>query len=458
MEAKIHPQATDIEDVVLGAILIESSAMAEVCQVLKEESFYNSNNQKVWKACYELYKSSVPIDLTTVLQQLKKQGDDSINGYYLSELTCRVTSSAHIETHARILEEHAIRRAMIRLSAEASEKAYNQTEDIFESIESIEKSISDITEKKISKNVLSAYEAYILSIEDIERRKNSNTKNKVIGIPSGFNTVDNMTFGWQNSCLYIIAARPGMGKSAFMLACARNAAIDNKFPVAIFSLEMSTKQLMQRLQSSEEEIDLSKIKSGQLEDWEFNKLLNNSKLSQAPIYIDDTAGLNIIELRAKARRLKNKYNISCLFVDYLQLMEGDRSKYKGNREQEISQISRGLKMIAKDLDISVIALAQLSRSVEQRGGDKIPLLSDLRESGSIEQDADFVGFLLRPEYYGVMEDSEGNNMRGMAKLIIAKQRDGSTGHCLMKFNKRYVTFENFNDNDYIAEKPKKPNF
>ena len=371
---------------------------------------------------------------------------------YISQLTNRVASTANIETHARIVSQKFIQRELIRVSNEIIKAAYDETTDTFDLLDKAESNIFEVAEGNIRKSsdkmstlVKSAMEAIELA------RKN---KDGISGTPTGFNAVDKLTGGWQKSDMIVIAARPGMGKTAFVLSMARNVAVDFKRPVAVFSLEMSGVQLVQRLIASETEINSEKLRKGQLKDYELTQLHHQVvNLSEAPIYIDDTPALSVFELRAKCRRLKSNHGIELIIIDYLQLMTAGEGK-GGNREQEISAISRSIKQIAKELDVPVIALSQLSRSVETRGGDKRPMLSDLRESGAIEQDADIVGFIYRPEYYGLTEfnDNERTPSQGLAELIIAKHRNGGLDNIRLRFIANLAKFAdvdgyNFN-NDF----------
>jgi len=437
---KLPPQAIDLEEVTLGALMIEKDALIEVMDFLKPESFYKDAHREIFKAIQKLFGNSEPIDLRTVANQLRKDGKlESIGGsFYLAGLTSKVSSSANIQHHARIVNERMIRREIIRVCGNGIGKAYEDTNDGLELLGELEQDLLDVSENNIKNDFVDARTLYREAMNDLEERRKSD--GRMTGVPSGFNAIDKITSGWQNSDLIIIAARPGMGKTAFILNALRNAAVDFGYPVGVFSLEMSAKQLMNRLISSDSEIDGTRINRGSIADYEFEQIVHKtSQIPEAPIFIDDTAAISILELRAKARRLKIKHGIKVLFVDYLQLMKGNS---KGNREQEISNISQGLKQVAKELDIPVIALSQLSRAVETRGGEKIPMLSDLRESGSIEQDADMVSFLYRPEYYGITELEDGTPAAGVAEFIIAKYRGGSLGAIRIKFVGKFTKFLN----------------
>jgi replicative DNA helicase len=366
-----------------------------------------------------------PVDLLTVTEEVKKEGAlETIGGaYYLVELTNRVASAANIEFHARIIAQKHIQRELIRISTTVIKDAYEDTTDVFDLLDKAEQGLFEITEQNLSRGSESMSSLVTKAVKQLEEM--AGNESGLTGVPSGFTALDRITSGWQPSDLIIVAARPGMGKTSYTLAVARNAAMDFGKGVAFFSLEMSNVQLVQRLISMEAEIPGSKLRSGQLEDYEWQQLNSAiEKLSEAPIFIDDTPGINVFELRAKCRRLKMQHDIQMVVIDYLQLMTGG-SDQKGNREQEISMISRSLKGLAKELNIPVIALSQLSRAVETRGGAKRPQLSDLRESGAIEQDADIVSFIYRPEYYQIMEDEEGNSLKDVSEIIIAKHRNGS---------------------------------
>jgi replicative DNA helicase len=443
---KVPPQALDLEETVLGALMLEKDALTAVIDILKPESFYKDAHSKIYEAIVQLFNKSEPIDLMTVTQQLRKNGTLEVVGgaYQLAELTTRVNSAANIEYHARIITEQSIKRELIRISSQIQEDAFEDTQDVFELLDRTEQSLFEISESHIKKNYAGMQQLMHEAILEIEAKKDQ--KEGLTGVPTGMADLDKVTAGWQPSDLVIIAARPGMGKTAFVVSCMRNAAVDFGEAVAIFSLEMSAIQLVNRLISAEAELESEKIKKGNLADHEWEQLVHKtSKLTEAPIFIDDTPGLSILELRAKCRRLKAQHDIKMIVIDYLQLMSGDTSKSgggAGNREQEIASISRALKGIAKELNVPVLALSQLSRAVETRGGDKRPMLSDLRESGSIEQDADMVIFLYRPEYYDITEDEDGLPTQGTGEVIIAKHRNGSLENVKLKFIGRFTKFAN----------------
>ncbi len=445
---KLPPQAVEIEEAVLGALMLERDALSTVIDILHPESFYKDSNQEVYGAIVDLFNDSQPIDIKTVTHQLRKVGKLELVGgaHYISELTAKVNSAANIEYHARIIAEQSIKRELIKISSEIQRDAYEDTIDVFKLLDRAEQSLFDVSESHIRKNYDKMSALLHQAIDEIQEKKDK--KDGLTGVPSGFTALDRMTSGWQPSDLVIIAARPGMGKTAFVVSALRNAAIDFQTPVAIFSLEMSSVQLVNRMISAEAELESEKIKRGDLADYEWEQIMHKTdKLSQAPIFIDDTPALTILELRAKSRRLVAQHGVKLIIIDYLQLMHGEvGGKGGGNREQEIASISRALKSIAKELNVPVIALSQLSRAVETRGGDKRPLLSDLRESGSIEQDADMVMFLYRPEYYGLDTDESGMPLNGLGEVIIAKNRHGRTDTVNLKFIGKYTKFTDWDGN------------
>jgi replicative DNA helicase len=440
---KLPPQALDLEEAVLGALMLEKNALNAVVEFLKPEHFYKEAHQEIYTAILTLFKASEPVDMRTVVHQLRKNAKLELiegNGaYYIAELTSKVSSAANIEYHARVIIEMAIKRNLIEIASQIHHDAYEDTTDVFELLDKTEQSVFEISDSNLRKNYDNMRNLMARAIQELQQLKDH--KDGLTGVPSGFTALDRMTSGWQKSDLVIIAARPGMGKTAFVVSALRNAAVDFKLPVAIFSLEMASIQLVNRMISAEAELDSEKIKRGNLADHEWTQLVHKtSRLSSAPVFIDDTPALTILELRAKCRRLKAEHGIQLIVIDYLQLMRGDNA---GNREQEIASISRALKGIAKELSVPVLALSQLSRSVETRGGDKKPQLADLRESGSIEQDADIVMFLYRPEYYKITVDEEGLPTAGMGEVIIAKHRNGSTGSVKLKFIGKYTKFADF---------------
>lgn len=442
---KLPPQARDLEEAVLGAVMIEQDAINDVIDILKDETFYVDAHQRIWRAIRMLYQSQIPVDLLTVTEQLKKNGDlDSAGGpFYIAQLTNKVGSAANVEYHARIMAEKFIQRQLISSSTEVIKEAYEDTTDVFELLDKAEKNLFSIAENNLKRQSEDISSLLLTELRDLDTRM-KNSDDHLNGVPSGFIELDRATGGWQKSDLVILAARPAMGKTAFTLALARNAAVDHKRPVAIFSLEMSSAQLVQRLISMETHIPAEKIRRGTLEQYEYQILTSKiDNLKNASIFIDDTPGINVFELRSKCRRLKQQHDIQLVVIDYLQLMSGSVDGRGGNREQEISQISRALKGLAKELSIPVIALSQLSRAVETRGGDKRPILSDLRESGAIEQDADIVMFLYRGEYYGIETDMDGQSTKDVAEVIIAKHRNGPVKTCRTRFINKFAKFENF---------------
>ncbi len=440
---KLPPQALDLEEAVLGALMLEKDAVNAAIDILQPKSFYKEAHQKIFAAIQDLFQRSEPVDILTVTNELKQRGELEIVGgpYYITQLTNRVASAANIEYHARIIAQKYIQRELISISSQIITDAYDETTDVFTLLDKAESSLFSVAEGNIRKNYETMSDLIRQSITQIEEAKGKETG--VTGVQSGFTALDRVTSGWQPSDLVIIAARPAMGKTSYVLSLARNAAVDFGQPVAFFSLEMSSVQLVTRLVSAESEISSEKLRSGNLRDDEIHQIhAKIDKLSEAPIFIDDTPGLSVFELRAKARRLKAQHDIQLLIIDYLQLMTaGGDGKSGGNREQEISTISRSLKSIAKELNIPVLALSQLSRAVETRGGDKKPMLSDLRESGSIEQDADMVQFIHRPEYYGLTHDEDGNSTQGVANVIIAKHRNGSVCDVQLKFINQLAKFQ-----------------
>jgi len=443
-KGKLPPQAVDLEEVVLGAMMIDKKGVDEVIDILQPEAFYKESHQLIFNAIISLFEKQEPIDIKTVSFQLKKDGNlNSVGGdYYLIELSQKVSSSAHIEFHSRIILQKFIQRKLISISNDIIEDSYDETSDVFDLLDKAESKIYDISQRNLKKNTQSAEDLVLAAKKKIEE---ISKKEGLSGIASGFGEIDRLTSGWQPSDLIIVAARPGMGKTAFTLSMARNITVENNIPVAFFSLEMSAIQLITRLISSETGLNSEKLRTGKLEKFEWELLnVKVTNLENAPLYIDDTPSLSIFELRAKARRLSSQYGIKLIVVDYLQLMTLGSSQKSGNREQEISTISRNLKALAKELDIPIIALSQLSRAVELRGGTKRPILSDLRESGAIEQDADIVSFLYRPEYYKIDEwdDEDRSPALGQAEFIVAKHRNGGLSSIKLKFINSLGKFEN----------------
>ena len=436
---KLPPQAVEVEEAVLGALMLERDAYVTVADIIDTTSFYKEEHQKIFEAIKELSTNEKPVDLLMVTQELKDKNHlEAVGGPgYITQLTRRVASAAHIEFHARIIAQKFIQRELIRVSSEIQAKSYDDTIDVDDLIDFSESSLFQVAEGNIKKETVPIKPVLNEAILQIEKARHQ--KDGLSGVPSGFTALDRITSGWQRTDLVIVAARPSMGKTAFVLSMARNMAVEHNRSVAIFSLEMSSLQLVNRLIASETELGNDKLKTGRLENYEWEHLNRKiSNLEKAPIFIDDTPALSIFEFRAKCRRLKMQHNIQVVIVDYLQLMTAG-SDNRGSREQEVSTISRSLKAIAKELDIPILALSQLNRSVESREG-KRPQLSDLRESGAIEQDADIVTFIHRPEYYGITEDESGNSLIGVAEIIIAKHRNGATGDVHLSFKKELAKF------------------
>ena len=447
IDGKLPPQAIELEEAVLGALMLDNEALSDTIDILKPEYFYKMEHQKIFDAIIILFNESKPVDILTIIEQLKKSGElESIGGaFYITQLTNNVASSANTEYHARIIVEKFIQRSLIQISSNIIKDSFDETIDVFDLLSNAEQELFSVTEGSLRKSYSKMSELISSAINNIEELKNK--EDGLSGVPSGFSRLDRVTSGWQKSDLIIIASRPGMGKTALALTMCRNIAINHKIPVGIFSLEMSTDQLVNRLISSESEIPSNKLRRGNLEEYEFVQLHEKIKdLAEAPIYIDDTPGLSVFELRAKARRLVKNHGVKIIIVDYLQLMTAGGNKI-GNREQEISTISRSLKGIAKELKIPVIALSQVNRGVESRTStSKRPILADLRESGAIEQDADIVTFIYRPEYYKIYEWENSDDSRGQAEIIIAKHRNGSLENIRLKF---INTLAKFSDLDYF---------
>lgn len=447
-QGKIPPQAVDLEEAVLGAMMIDKKGVDDVIDIIHAEVFYKPAHQYIYDAIFKLFENSEPIDLLTVSNQLRKDEKlETVGGdFYLINLSQKVSSAAHIEFHARIILQKFIQRKLISISSEIITSSYDETIDVFDLLDDAESKLFDITQGNLKKSSEAAHNLVTQALKKIEEISN---QEGMSGVATGFTKLDQLTSGWQPSDLIILAARPGMGKTAFVMSMAKNMAIDFNTPVAIFSLEMSSVQLITRMISSQTGISSEKLRKGNLETYEWEALnVKVKSLSNAPIFIDDTPSLSVFDLRAKARRLVSQHGVKVVIVDYLQLMTaGSSTKGFGNREQEISTISRNLKALAKELSVPVIALSQLSRAVETRGGSKRPLLSDLRESGAIEQDADIVSFIYRPEYYGLTEwdDDEHTPCEGQAEFIIAKHRNGGLDNIKMKFTGRLALFSDLED-------------
>ena len=458
-QGRIPPQALELEEAVLGAMLIDKKGVDEVIDILQPDAFYKTAHQIIFEAIFQLFQDSQPVDLLTVSSELRKKGKlETVGGeFYLVQLSQRVASSAHIEFHARIILQKFIQRSLIKISNEIIESSYKESTDVFDLLDEAESKLYDITQGNIKK---SSESAQSLVIEAKKRIEEISKRDGLSGVSTGFEKLDKLTSGWQPSDLIIIASRPGMGKTALTLSMARNIAVTKQIPVAFFSLEMSSVQLITRLISAETGLSSEKLRTGKLADHEWQQLnVKVTDLEKAPLFIDDTPSLSIFDLRAKARRLSSQHGIKLIVVDYLQLMTAGTSTKSGNREQEISTISRNLKALAKELNIPVIALSQLSRAVETRGGTKRPMLSDLRESGAIEQDADIVSFIYRPEYYNIDEwdDDERSPSEGQAELIVAKHRNGGLDNIRLKFIGHLGKFEDLDSFDSPFEFQSKMN-
>ena len=443
---RLPPQDIEIEKAVLGAILIEPGKDISVIDFLTPESFYDPRHQKIFKAIRDLSLDLKPIDQLTVVEQLRKNGElDEIGGpAYIIELTQKVASASHLEFHAKIVAQKYIQREMIKLANKLQEKAYDDTIDVEDLLDFAQKQLFDLVSQNIKNETRHIADILAETLKHIEDLGNRDID--LSGVPSGFTELDRVTSGWQNSDLILIAARPSMGKTAFILSMARNMAVIAKKKVAIFSLEMKASELVYRLISAEAEINSKKLKTGKLTDNEWTQLEEKLKpLENADIFIDDTPSISLFELRSKCRKIQTQYGLDVVMIDYLQLMSGPTDS-KMNREQEVSRISRGLKALAKELDVPIIALSQLNRSIEHRTG-KRPQLSDLRESGSLEQDADIVIFIHRPEKMGIDEFDDGTSTKGIAEIIIAKFRNGPTTEVKLRFINEYAKFENFDLDD-----------
>jgi replicative DNA helicase len=462
---KVPPQARDLEEAVLGAIMLEKNAFDSASEVLKPECFYVDAHQRIFAAMIGLQSKSMPIDILTVVEELRKRDELDIVGgpYYVTKLTNTVVSSAHIETHCKILIQKFIQRELIRLSGEVISDSYEDSADAFGLLDVAESKLFELSNSFVKGNYEDIGNVLVQSVNRIEELRNK--KDDISGVASGFRELDAITNGWQPTDLVIIAARPAVGKTAFALNLARNAAMHptNPTPVGVFSLEMSNPQLVQRILSAQSDVHMEKISRGRLEDHEMEQLYSKGvkALSEAPIYLDDTPSLNVFELRAKCRRMVSRNKVGMIIIDYLQLMSGGGENKGMNREQEISGISRALKGLAKELKVPVLALSQLSRAVESRKeGNKIPQLSDLRESGAIEQDADMVIFIYRPEYYEINADEMGQSVKGETHIKIAKHRNGSLDTVKLKAMLHVQKFIDWDEdeNNYGAGLPAASNF
>lgn len=444
---RLQPQARELEEAVLGALMLEKDAYSLVSDILKPDSFYDSVHQTIYRAIVGLALRQAPVDILTVVEELKKEGElEAVGGpVYVALLTEKVASAAHIEFHARIIAQKYLARELISFSSQITNKAFDETSDVDDLMQEAESKLFEISQGNVKKDVqqINPVIKEALNLLNIA----ANRPEGLSGLQTGFVNLDKITSGWQNSDLVIIAARPAMGKTAFVLSMAKNMAVTYNYPVALFSLEMSNVQLVNRLIVNTCEIPGEKIKNGQLAPYEWEQLdFKIKELYDAPLFIDDTPSLSVFELRTKARRLVREHGVRMIIIDYLQLMNASGMNY-GSREQEVSMISRSLKGLAKELNIPIIALSQLNRGVEGRTGaeGKRPQLSDLRESGAIEQDADMVCFIHRPEYYKIFEDEKGNSLIGLAEIIIAKHRNGATADVLLRFKSEFARFQNVDD-------------
>lgn len=445
----MQPQAVEIEKMVLGALMIDKDSFSVVSEILHPETFYEPRSQKIYRAIQTLSLNEDPVDIMTVVEELKREGTlDEVGGPgYILELSSHVASSAHIEYHAKVLAQKYLARQLISFASVIETKAFDETVDVDELMQEAEGSLFELSQKNMRQDYTQIDPVVKQAVEILQ--KAAANKGGLTGIPTGYTKLDDYTAGWQKSDLVIIAGRPAMGKTSFALSLAKNIAVDYNTPIAFFSLEMNNVQLVNRLISNVCEIEGKKILNGQLDDEEWKRLDKNvRKLQAAPIYVDDTPGMSIFELRTKARRLVREKGVKVIMIDYLQLMNANGARF-GSRQEEVSTISRSLKGLAKELDIPVLALSQLNRTVEGREGieGKRPQLSDLRESGAIEQDADMVLFVHRPEYYRIFTDEKGNDLHGKAQIIIAKHRKGGTGDVLLNFRGEFTRFENPTDSD-----------
>ncbi len=449
---RVQPQAVEFEKAVLGACIIEQDAFSIVADFLKPHSFYEKKHQVIFQAIQTLVGLDAPVDVLTVVEQLQKTGEleNAGGAAYIAELSRSVLSSAHLEYHARVVAQKALARDLISYTSNIQKLAFDDSQDIQELMQMAEGKLFELSKSNLKKD-FTQIDPVIKEAYDMLQKAAARTDG-LSGLTSGFDKLDEMTSGWQNSDLIIIAARPAMGKTAFVLSMARNMAVDNQIPIAMFSLEMSNVQLVNRLLVNVCEIPGEKIKSGRLLPYEWSQLgYKMRSLYGAPFYVDDTPSLSVFELRTKARRLVRDYGVKMIIIDYLQLMNASGMSYN-SRQEEVSTISRSLKGLAKELNIPIIALSQLNRSVEQRVStnpdspdSKRPQLSDLRESGAIEQDADMVCFIHRPEYYKIYKDQNNNDLKGIAEIIIAKHRNGAVGDVRLRFVGEFARFMNLDD-------------
>ncbi|MCC8175925.1 MAG: replicative DNA helicase [Bacteroidales bacterium] len=445
-QGRVVPQDKDLEEAVIGALMLEKDAYTTVCDILKPECFYDPHLRMIYESIQMLGASQEPIDMLTVTERLRlDQNLEKVGGIpYITDLTAKVASAAHVEFHARIVAQKYLARELIAFASSIEGKAYDPSNDVDDLLQMAEGRLFEISQRNVKKDVTQIDPVIKQAIEQIQAA--ANRESGLSGLASGYHELDKLTSGWQNSDLIIIAARPAMGKTAFVLSMAKNMAVNYNTPIAIFSLEMSNLQLVNRLISNTCELEGEVIKSGRLSQQQWSDLMSRIKhLQSSPIYIDDTPSLSIFELRTKARRLVREKQIKMIIIDYLQLMNATGMKF-GSREQEVSMISRSLKQLAKELNIPIVALSQLNRSVESRTDGKRPQLSDLRESGAIEQDADIVCFIHRPEYYTKSDvDAQGNDIRGLAEFIVAKHRSGKVDDVKLRFRSKFARFENWGE-------------
>lgn len=438
---KIPPQSIEVEQAVLGAMLLDKEAIGRALESLDKDSFYRDDHQKIFSAIVDLYDKNQPVDIITVSDELTKRKElDNVGGrVYLLELTEKIATTANIEYHSNIVLEKATLRKLIDTSTHIVSQCYDATLDVDDLLDRAEQGIFNISEKRIKEGFIPIGELLPHTFEAIEEYQKKG--GMVTGLSTGFIELDTLTGGLQNSDLIVVASRPSMGKTAFCLSVAEHVAIEEKVPVGVFSLEMVKSQVAQRMLCSRARFSTHKMRTGRISDHEYSNLaVAVGPLAEAPIFIDDTPNIGILQTRAKARRLKAHHDVGLIIVDYLQLMQGPKNAE--SRQQEISMISRSLKGLSKELNIPVIAVSQLSRKVEDRGGDKRPMLADLRESGAIEQDADVVVFVYRPEFYGIEKFKDGTPSQGIAEIIVSKHRNGPTGDLRLTFIKDYARFEN----------------
>lgn len=439
--AKLPPSAPELEDAILGALLIETDKIHDVVGLIKPEHFYKESHKIIFEAILSLYQNAEPIDMRTVVARLRKMGKlEAIGGAFaIADISSKISSASNIEYHSRIVIEMAIKRNLIVMASKIHSDAYEDTTDVFELLDKTQKSLDQVTTENMKGDFRLIGSIYNEEIADIE--KSADIPDHVVGIHSGLLSVDRLTHGFMKTELTIIAARPGMGKTAIVISILVYLGKVLKIAVGFFSLEMSTKEVFSRMLSMEGEINLESIRTRRMDSVERRKLREGTTaLQEAPIYIDDNPSLNEMELRARARRLVREHKVQIIFVDYLQLMTSSQESW--SRENEVATISRTCKIIAKELNIPVIVLSQLSRETEKRGGSKRPMLADLRESGAIEQDADGVWFLYRPEYYGIKQYPDGSPTQGVMEVIIAKQRNGGTGTAQVAFVGKFTKVEN----------------